>query len=183
MTHKEAIVSPKEKLSEIRKLAEKIESSSNFVKEMNKDQKKLYLNIVKGLQEDTNNELTDTEYESIAKMSYFCDMFEQLFKNRGLENTDSDILDLYRKMKTQITIFMKDYREGKRTTPPSIKVIQNYLIKISKSEDALDDMRFEPPDDAEIIDVELVDDAATVRPAKTTEDEKDNKDIQDADSV
>lgn len=154
MSTEKAIVKNDDKLSRMKKLAKKIENSSNFFKELDTVEKKRFINIVDGLREDTNNELTDTEYEGISKMIYFCDEFERLFSNQGLENADTDMLEIYRKMKTQITIFLKDYREGKRATPSSIKVIQNYLIKISKTVDEIDESQFDENATVEIIDVE-----------------------------
>jgi len=153
MTANGSMVKKDEKLSSIKDLAKKIESSSNFFKEMESKEKKRFITIVEGIQKDTNGEMTDTEYESIAKMIYFCDEFESLFSQQGIENADTDLLEIYRKMKTQITMFMKDFREGKKSTPSSIKVIQNYLIKVSKTMDELDGAQFVEAVDAEIIDI------------------------------
>jgi hypothetical protein len=148
------MVKKDDKSTSIRDLARKIESSSNFFKELENKEKKRFITIVEGVQKDTNDEMTYTEYESIAKMIYFCDEFESLFSRQGVENADTDLLEIYRKMKTQITMFMKDFREGKKTTPSSIKVIQNYLIKVSKTLDELDEAQFIEPVDAEIIDID-----------------------------
>jgi hypothetical protein len=103
---------------------------------------------------DTKNELTETEYESIAKMQFFCDRFEAHFSGFEVADINPDLLETYRKMKTQITAFLRDYREGTKRTPPSIILIKNVL---SKSEDDLKDMKFVKKTSAEIIDVEIVD--------------------------
>jgi uncharacterized protein YbgA (DUF1722 family) len=57
-------------------------------------------------------------------------------------------------MKTQITTFLRDYREGTKTTPPSITLIKNYLIK---TKDELANLKFIDKNEAEIIDIEIED--------------------------
>lgn len=141
-------------MAEMRVLGKEIESSSNFLKVISADDKKLFLNMVKRLQSDTNNELTSTEYEGIAKLMFFCDRFEQYLNGINIEDADTDLLDLYRKMKTQITIFLRDHREGQKVSPPSIQIIKNYLIKYENIEKELVDAKLKKPDDAVIIDIE-----------------------------
>ena len=159
-------ISNPEKLAEFNDLINKIESGSDFVKLMKKDEKKMFINIVERLRDDTQGELTDTEYESIAKMVYFCDQFETFIADQGVQNVETNLLDLYRKMKTQITIFMRDHREGKKVTPPSIQVIKNYLVNFDKE---LRGLTFDDKG-PQIIDVEAVD-AETLRPKKTDENQ------------
>ncbi len=169
------------KAKEIKELAKKIESSSDFVKNLSKENRVLFFNIVERLRDDTFGELTDTEYEGISKMIFFCDRFEMMFGDMGVENVETEILDLYRKMKTQITVFLKDYREGKKVTPPSIQVIKNYMIKL---DDMLDDIDAVELDDGqpEIIDLEVTDGKA-VRAGENREDKGDDKEFSDSDSV
>jgi hypothetical protein len=168
-------------LKEIIDLARRIENTSEFVKEMAEKDKKQYNNIVVMLRNDTNGELTDTEYEKISKMMFFCDKFEKMFGEIGVENADTEVLDLYRKMSTQIAVFMKDYREGKKTTPPSIQIIKNYLIKSEKSVDELEDMVFSDGG-PEVIDIDAIEkveleeektDGETVRTGKDRRDKED----------
>jgi hypothetical protein len=153
-------------IAELQRISRNIENTSNFLRSINEDDKKLYENMVKLLKIDTKNELTQTEYEGIAKMQFFCDKFEQLFSSQPTDAIDPGILDIYRKMKTQITLFLRDYREGTKQTPPSIILIKNYL---TKAKDDLDDVKFEEKTDAEIIDVEIKDGDAV----QTGETEKD----------
>jgi hypothetical protein len=147
------------KLSELQKISKNIENTSLFLKNINQDDRKLYKNIIELLKIDTKNELTQTEYEGIAKMQFFCDRFESFFSTQQIETVDPEILDLYRKMKTQVTAFLRDYREGTKQTPPSITLIKNYLIK---TKDELEALKFIKKDEVEIIDVELDEDGNTV---------------------
>ena len=154
---KKAIVKASEdsnKLLEIRKLSQNITNTSNFIKSLDDNDKKLYKNMVELLKVDTKNELTETEYESISKMQFFCDRFETYFNTQNIQDIDPEVLDLYRKMKTQITAFLRDYREGTKSTPPSITLIKNYLIK---TKDELASLKFVDKNEAEIIDIEIED--------------------------
>lgn len=170
----------KNKRKEIVTLAKKIEKSSEFVQEMSEKDKKQYTNIVTMLRDDTHGELTDTEYETISKMMYFCDKFEKMFGKMGVENADTELLDLYRKMKTQIAVFMKDYREGKRITPPSIQIIKNFLIKSEKAVDELENMVFSD-DGPDVIDVETIEKVELVEDKTDGEVVRDGKDRRDKD--
>ena len=115
--------------------------------------------MVELLKIDTKNELTQTEYEGIAKMQFFCDRFESFFSTQNIETIEPEIVDLYRKMKTQITVFLRDYREGSKQSPPSIILIKNYL---TKTKDELEALKFISKDEPEIIDVETDDNGDTV---------------------
>jgi hypothetical protein len=139
-------------LAELIKISKNIENTSNFIQSIDEDDLKLYKNMIELLKIDTKNELTQTEYEGIAKMQFFCDRFESLFSSQAIETLDPELLDLYRKMKTQITIFLRDYREGTKQTSPSIVLIKNYLIK---AKDELKDLKYVEKEEAEIIDVEM----------------------------
>lgn len=148
-----------EKLAEIRNLSKNLTDSGLFVKNLDKSDKKVYGDIVKRLRDDTRDELTATEYESLAKMSFFCDRFEALFRDTDPSQLDSELLEIYRKMKTQIVVFLRDYRQGKRVSPPSIVKIQNYLVNIKPELDELAKLEFKKKDTAEIIDItDLVED-------------------------
>lgn len=141
-------------LAELQRISKNIENTSNFIRSIEEEDKKLYKNMVELLKLDTRNELTQTEYEGIAKMQFFCDRFEAVFGTQSMETADPELLDIYRKMKTQITLFLRDYREGTRQTPPSITLIKQYLIK---SKDELEEIKFIKKDEPIIIDVELED--------------------------
>lgn len=141
--------------AELLKISRNIENTSRFIQSIEEEDRKLYKNMVELLKSDTKNELTQTEYEGIAKMQFFCDRFEAIFSAQAIETVDPDLLDLYRKMKTQITAFLRDYREGTKQTPPSITLIKQYLIQ---SKDELDKLKFIPKDEPVIIDVEMTDD-------------------------
>jgi hypothetical protein len=154
----ETKITPKndELIAEMKVLGKEIESSSNFLKVISTNDKKLYLNMVKRIQTDTNNELTSTEYEGIAKMMFFCDRFEQYLSGINIQDADPDLLDLYRKMKTQVTFFLRDHREGKKVTPPSIQIIKNYLVKLENIDKELKEAKFIKNDEAIILDIEEV---------------------------
>ena len=141
--------------AELLKISRNIENTSRFIQSIEEEDKKLYKNMVDLLKSDTRNELTQTEYEGIAKMQFFCDRFEAVFSAQSIETVDPELLDLYRKMKTQITAFLRDYREGTKQTPPSITLIKQYLVQ---TKDELENLKFVPKDEPVIIDVEVVDD-------------------------
>ena len=141
--------------AELLKISRNIENTSRFIQSIEEEDKKLYKNMVDLLKSDTRNELTQTEYEGIAKMQFFCDRFEAVFSAQSIETVDPELLDLYRKMKTQITAFLRDYREGTKQTPPSITLIKQYLVQ---TKDELEKLKFVPKDEPVIIDVEVVDD-------------------------
>lgn len=148
-----------DKLAELQKISQNIENTSVFLKNINAEEKKLYKNMVNLLKIDTRNELTQTEYEGIAKMQFFCDRFESFFSTQQIETVDPEILDLYRKMKTQVTAFLRDYREGTKQTPPSITLIKNYLIK---TKDELEALKFVEKDVGVVIDVDEDENGDTV---------------------
>lgn len=148
-----------DKLAELQRISRNIENTSNFLRNIEENDQKLYKNMVDLLKIDTKNELTETEYESIAKMQFFCDRFESFFSGQNIQEVNPELLDLYRKMKTQVAAFLRDYREGTKTTPPSIMIIKNYL---TKTKDELDNLKFIKKDDAVIIDVELDEDGDSV---------------------
>jgi len=166
---KKDIISADNKLKDIKELTKSIENSSNFVKKLIGDDKRLYGNIVQRVRNDTNGEFTDTEYESISKMILFCDRFEEYFNAVGVSEVETEMLDLYRKMKTQITIFMQNYRDGKKVTPPSIQMIKIQLNKLTGIIDEIDEF--------DVVDTKavVVETEAVILEDETSSDEKVDK--------
>jgi len=117
-------------LEELKDLSKKIDNRRKFMAVLDSDDKRLYKHTVERLRKDTNSELTETEYEVLATMMFFCDKFEKHFANQSAEEIDNDLFNTYRLTKTQIHNALKDYREKARLTPPSIEGLKSYLLEI-----------------------------------------------------
>lgn len=174
------IVKKEEVILNLKELSKDIENSSDFVKNLQGNDKKLFNNILKRIQKDTNGEFTQTEYEGLAKMTLFCDRVEAFMEQNGVENVETPLLDLYRKMKTQIVAFMRDYRDGRKQAPPSIKQINVYF---DKNRAELDDVLKSEFIDADAIIIEDVRDADVIQTDETKDDGKSSKRIDDEDST
>jgi hypothetical protein len=177
---REAIVNIDEVILNIKELTEDIQNSSDFVKNLKGNDKKLFNNILKRIQRDTNGEFTQTEYEGLAKMTLFCDRVETLMELNGVENIDTSLFDLYRKMKTQIVAFMRDYRDGRKQAPPSIKQINVYF---DKNRDIIDEIEKSVFVDVDAVIIEDVKDANVIQPEKNETDGDSGKRVEDKDST
>lgn len=135
-------------------LSKKIDDKRTFIKALGDDDKKLYKNIRERLVLDTHSELTETEYDNISTMMFFCDRFEHLFSNTDAGDIDPDLFNIYRMSKEKITDHLKDYREASKQTPSSIKGIKEYLEKIKTDDGKIIIRAFKKDDEGEIIEIE-----------------------------
>lgn len=135
-------------------LGKKIDDNRTFIKALDDDDKLLYKSTRDRLKIDTHGELTDTEYDNISTMMFFCDKFEEHFYNQNPEDVNVDLFNIYRMAKEKITDHLKDYRESSKKTPSSIKGIQQYLEQIKMKDGTVITRGFKKKDDEpEIIEI------------------------------
>ena len=139
-------------------LGRKIDDNRQFLQALEAGDKTLYKSIRDRLRIDTHDELTDTEYDNLSTMMFFCDKFEEHFYNQNPEDVDVDLFNIYRMAKEKITDHLKDYREASKKTPSSIKGIQQYLEQIKMKDGTIITRGFKQADEGEIIEIEEVKD-------------------------
>ena len=134
-------------------LGKKIDDNRLFIKALDDEDKLLYKSTRDRLRIDTHNELTDTEYDNLSTMMFFCDKFEEHFYNQNPEDVDVDLFNIYRMAKEKITDHLKDYRESSKQTPSSIKGIQQYLEQIKLKDGTIITRGFKKDEEPEIIEI------------------------------
>lgn len=137
----------------LNQLGKKIDDNRLFIKALDNDDKLLYKSTRDRLKIDTHNELTDTEYDNLSTMMFFCDKFEEHFYGQNPEDVNVDLFNIYRMAKEKITDHLKDYRESTKQTPSSIKGIQQYLEQIKMKDGTIITRGFKKEEEPEIIEI------------------------------
>jgi hypothetical protein len=84
------------------------------------------------LRRNTNGELTETEYDHLARMELFLDTYETYMKERGIGNVDSMLIDTARKYSEKIISVLQKHREGNDQPTPFLEGLKMLSAKYDK---------------------------------------------------
>jgi len=80
-------------------------------KSLTDDEEGIYLLFHNRLKSDTENKLTATEYEHLARMELFLYMFDKKVKADGIDNIDTSLIDTARRYREKILAIIGKCRE------------------------------------------------------------------------
>ena len=140
-TKKEAPTTPKIDI----KLEVSVKKSRFFLS-LDKDLKLRYLEILGQIYDDTDGELSFTEYENLVTLSFVCESFEENVISHGWDDVDPKLFSEYRRAKETIMKAMNANRESRltdkntiRESKEAMKMIRDTLGSLKGNHLELDD--------------------------------------------
>lgn len=104
---------------------------SELLKKMRAPSRRRFHEILNQLRKDTNFELSETEYFSLAKRLYFCEAIEVQMELQGSENVPKDVLIMYDKVQESILMVMRRYREGRIEQSNSLDRLRHVMLELA----------------------------------------------------
>lgn len=106
---------------------------TRFYKSLDKQEKKRLLDTEVLIRQDTNNELTNTEYERLAILKYFIDDIEIYIKSKGIQHIPRDLLSEYGKATRSMMDILRAWRErGQKPSDTFLDMRKAYLELVGK---------------------------------------------------
>ena len=103
---------------------------TRFYKSLDRYEKKRLLDIEELLRKDTNNELTNVEYERLAILKHFIDDIELYIKQEGIQNIPRDLLAEYGKATRSVMDILRAWREKGNKPSDSFLDMQNAYFEL-----------------------------------------------------
>jgi hypothetical protein len=161
---------------DLQALSEKPLRETRFFQKLNKEDKKRILELEKQFRDDTNGELSETEYERLAAMRYFVDFIELHMKDKGVQEVPEALLAEYRRANEIILNSMNEWRQKRVVKKDSILELKKAFLEFEKVDGGL--VTIEVENEIRKV-VDLTD--AVIRTGESEEDKEDYRDIVDLD--
>jgi hypothetical protein len=121
------------------------QDGAEVLKSMGKVQRGRFHKIVDQLRDDTNGELTEIEYFTLAKQIYFCERIENLIQLNGMESLSKEVLMHYGKVQDTILNTLRKYREGRLEIKNSVAGLKKAMLELVGEGGELK-IEYRPPD-------------------------------------
>jgi hypothetical protein len=105
---------------------------SRVYQTLNEKKKRRYMELLGQIVDDTDGEMTQTEYENLVALSFICEEFETVFFDQGFEAVDPRLFSEYRRAKEIILMSMNKNREGRLASKDTIKDVKEVLLEMKK---------------------------------------------------
>ncbi len=101
-----------------RELTKYMRRKNSLIRSFTNDEKNQFLTVQKQLRSDTDNDLSETEYEQLTVMVMFLHKYDAWFKDKDVDKVSTDIQTVARLYRERVIQEMRKYREkgGKQDT-------------------------------------------------------------------
>ena len=130
----EEITLKRHKLPKYLKEMDKYADKKALLKVLTVEDLQLYHAYQSELRDDTNNELTNTEYEIYAVMRLFLHKYYTWTQSKEIDETDIDLQRIVSKYETELSFAMRDYRKEGARSAFNIRDLKEAVINL-KGED------------------------------------------------
>lgn len=132
---------PEQSESEKRKKLKELKENTS-VKDMSKEDAGKFAYFLRRLKDNTDNNLTDTEYDHLAHMELFLDHYEEYVKESGIGNVDAMLIDTSRKFREKILSVLQKNRESANRPESFLEGLKKMSARYDKDK-TLVEMEFE----------------------------------------
>jgi hypothetical protein len=132
-----------------------LSDSKNAIKNLSKSDMKLYITYQKQLRRDTDDRLTQTEYEQFSLISVFLNHYWAWEQREGVENIPPAYVDMARKYRYMLTEAMKMARKEAPRGKSLLDGAREFIMQMEKDdgEELKIEWKKKPKEEKELLDV------------------------------
>jgi len=128
----------KKRLSELRE--------KGSLDDLTDEERKHYAYFQSRLRENTNEGLTDTEYDHLARMELFLHNYNKLSKTVPIADMDNTLMDIARKYRDKLLTVMEKARKGGDKPKPLFDELKELAVQMETEGGGIVSMEFRAPD-------------------------------------
>lgn len=117
-----------------KELTKYLKSKNILLRSFTDDEKKQFTTIQKQIRFDTNNKLTETEYEQLTVMLMFLHKYDKWAKNKKPNEIATDIQNIARMYRERIIAEMRKYREKGGKGESFLSIAKEIILEMEKKD-------------------------------------------------
>lgn len=122
---------------ELQELSEKPLRETDFFNALTKKEQKRLLEIENQYRNDTQGELSESEYDRLATMRYFVDKIEKIILDKGIEQVPEAMLTEYRRANETLMKAVSEWRDRKTIKKDSIGDLKRAFLEFESKDGGL----------------------------------------------